>query len=99
MAFAAALALMSAVACGGETNGSPDTIVSQGSTATTETATTTDSSAATTDVAPPPSIPIGHSVGMLAPDFTVDTVGGESFTLSEATAAGSPVLLYFFATW
>ena len=54
---------------------------------------------ATTDAAPEPSIPVGHSVGMLAPDFTVDTIAGEAFTLSEVTGAGSPVLLYFFTTW
>ena len=36
---------------------------------------------------------------MQAPDFTVETVAGESFTLSNVTAAGSPVLLYFFTTW
>ena len=56
---------------------------------------------ATTDVAEvtEPVVTIGHEVGMQAPDFTVETVAGESFTLSDVTAAGSPVLLYFFTTW
>ena len=101
LAIAAALSLMAAVACGGETGNSTDTGASQaGSAATTETAaSTSESVTATTDAAPEPSIPIGHSVGMLAPDFTVDTIAGESFTLSDVTEAGSPVLLYFFTTW
>ena len=46
-----------------------------------------------------PVVTIGHEVGMQAPDFTVETVAGESFNLSDVNAAGSPVLLYFFATW
>lgn len=100
LAMTAAFALMAAVACGGETDDSTDTGASQtGSTATTGTADTTGSTAATTDAAPEPSVPVGHSVGMLAPDFTVDTIAGESFTLSDVTASGSPVLLYFFTTW
>lgn len=101
LAIAATLSLMAAVACGGETEDSADTGASQaGSAATTETAaSTSETVTATTDAAQEPSVPVGHSVGMLAPDFTVETVGGESFTLSEVTGAGSPVLLYFFTTW
>lgn len=39
-------------------------------------------------------------VGNLAPDFTLQTTSGESFTLSEFTAGdGTPVVLNFWATW
>ena len=36
---------------------------------------------------------------MRAPDFTVTAINGETYTLSEATASGKAVLVYFFATW
>lgn len=46
-----------------------------------------------------PNIPVGHNVGQRAPDFTVTSVRGETITLSEVTASGKAVLVYFFATW
>ena len=46
-----------------------------------------------------PNIPVGHNVGQRAPDFTVTTVDGSTYTLSEVTATGKAVLVYFFATW
>ena len=46
-----------------------------------------------------PNIPVGHNVGQRAPDFTVTAVSGETITLSEVTASGKAVLIYFFATW
>ena len=39
----------------------------------------------------------GVQAGYLAPDFTLQTVSGESITLSELR--GQPVLLNFWATW
>lgn len=100
LALAAALALLAAVACGNEGDESTDA----GSAATTETTDAAQTSAGgdaatTTDPAPEPGPAVGHSIGDLAPDFTVDTIAGESFALSEVTTAGSPVLLYFFTTW
>ena len=39
-------------------------------------------------------------VGNLAPDFTLQTIGGESVTLRDFTAdGGRPVVLNFWATW
>jgi peroxiredoxin len=38
-------------------------------------------------------------VGNLAPDFTLSTVEGKAITLSDFTAAGTPVVLNFWATW
>ena len=46
-----------------------------------------------------PNIPIGHNVGQRAPDFSVTAVDGNSYTLSDITASGKSVLIYFFATW
>lgn len=46
-----------------------------------------------------PNIPVGHNVGQRAPDFTVTAVDGNTYTLSEVTASGKAVLVYFFATW
>lgn len=46
-----------------------------------------------------PNIPVGHNVGQRAPDFTIQAVDGTSYTLSEVTASGKAVLVYFFATW
>ena len=46
-----------------------------------------------------PNIPVGHNVGQRAADFTVTAVSGETITLSEVTASGKAVLVYFFATW
>ena len=90
LAVGAAVCLLSAVACGSETDDAAEPVAEQGGATT-----------ATTDVAEvtEPVVTIGHEVGMQAPDFTVETVAGESFTLSDVTAAGSPVLLYFFTTW
>ncbi len=39
------------------------------------------------------------AVGQRAPDFTLATLDGKTFTLSEALADGSPVVLNFWATW
>jgi hypothetical protein len=39
----------------------------------------------------------GDALGQPAPDFTLDTLGGERLTLSEQ--AGFPVVLVYFATW
>ena len=44
-----------------------------------------------------PTIPIGVSVGNLAPDFNLKTLTGENVTLS--SLRGKPVLLNFWATW
>ena len=38
-------------------------------------------------------------VGNLAPDFTLPTIDGQAVTLSDFTAAGTPVVLNFWATW
>ena len=46
-----------------------------------------------------PNVPVGHNVGQRAPDFTVTAVDGSTYTLSEVTASGKAVLVYFFATW
>ena len=90
LATAAALGLLAAVACGGEA--ADDAPVDDRAAQTT-------AAAPTADAAPEPGVAVGHAVGQRAPDFTVETIGGETFTLSEATGAGSPVLLYFFTTW
>lgn len=87
LTFAAVLALLGAAACDG---GSDDL---------TDAAAPDDGEAAVTEVVTEPGLAVGHSIGNLAPDFTVETVAGETFALSEATVAGSPVLLYFFTTW
>lgn len=95
LALVAALGLLAAVACGSESGDTTEAGVS-----TTDASTETSGAAtSTTEVAPEPGPVVGHSIGDLAPDFTVETVSGETFTLSDATASGSPVLLYFFATW
>ncbi len=39
------------------------------------------------------------AIGQRAPDFALPTLDGETFTLSEALADGSPVVLNFWATW
>lgn len=99
IALVAALGLLAAVACGEDAAAPSDAQDSGAATTDTSTAISSDAVTATTDVATEPSPTIGHEVGMLAPDFTVELVSGESFSLSEVTASGSPVLLYFFATW
>ena len=43
------------------------------------------------------SVPIGIQMGQRAPDFTLNTITGESFKLSEQR--GKPVFLNFWATW
>ena len=91
LAIAAALGLLAAVACGGDAVDDASSV--------DDGASRTSGAAPTTDAAPEPSVAVGHAVGQRAPDFTVETIGGEAFTLSEATGAGSPVLLYFFTTW
>ena len=96
-----AVCLLSAIACGSETDDAaePATEQSGATTATTDTASSAGSDAAPVADVPEPEVAVGHEVGMKAPDFTVGTVAGESFNLSDVNAAGSPVLLYFFATW
>ena len=39
----------------------------------------------------------GPAIGRIAPDFTLQTLAGETFTLSEQR--GKPVVLNFWATW
>ena len=95
LALAAALGVL-AVACG-QTDDATEPSPSQEAAGTTETS-GSDATTATTDAAPEPSVEVGHAVGMMAPDFTAETVAGDSINLSEVTA-GSPVLLYFFTTW
>lgn len=38
-------------------------------------------------------------VGNLGPDFSLTTLSGETMTLSDFTAGGTPVVLNFWATW
>ena len=42
-------------------------------------------------------VEIGHMVGQEGADFTLTSVDGEEITLS--SLRGSPVVLYYFATW
>ncbi len=46
-----------------------------------------------------PARKIGYKVGEQAPDFTLFSVDGKIHTISDATASGKSVLLYFFASW
>lgn len=92
LALALALGLLAAVACESEETAAP-------APSETSDAAGPSGSEAATEAAPEPALVVGHSVGMQAPDFTLETVAGESITLSEVTRAGSPVLLYFFTTW
>lgn len=45
-----------------------------------------------------PEVEIGNKKGMKAPDFTVTTLTGESYTLSEKLKE-KPQIIEFFATW
>ena len=100
LTIGAAVCLLSAIACGSETDDAAEPADQGGATtAATDTASSTGGDAAPVADAPEPDVAVGHEVGMQAPDFTVETVAGESFNLSDVNAAGSPVLLYFFATW
>jgi thiol-disulfide isomerase/thioredoxin len=68
--------------------------------AATESANVTESEAATADEssqAPATEAEAGFDVGNALPDFSVPTVGGGTFTLSENL--GKPVFINFFATW
>lgn len=42
---------------------------------------------------------VGSDIGDLAPDFSVPTLDGQTFTLSDALSQGKPAVIYFFATW
>lgn len=42
---------------------------------------------------------VGSAVGDLAPDFTVTTAAGETVSLGDFVDSGTPVVLYFFASW
>lgn len=52
-----------------------------------------------TNSAGPTPLTTAPYVGSLAPDFTLPTVDGQTITLSDYTAAGTPVVLNFWATW
>ena len=43
--------------------------------------------------------PEGNSVGNKAPDFNLTATDGRMIRLSELTAQGKPVVLYFMTTW
>ena len=45
------------------------------------------------------SIPVGSSVGNRAPDFTLTFSDGQTVSLASLRGQGSPVVVYFFATW
>ena len=57
---------------------------------------TGDSLSDTTNQAEPK---VGTGVGDLAPDFTVTTVDGEIASLGDFVESGTPVVVYFFASW
>lgn len=42
---------------------------------------------------------IGTRKGQFAPDFSVETIDGETIKLSELTASGKPAMVYFWTTW
>jgi peroxiredoxin len=42
---------------------------------------------------------VGSAVGDFAPDFTVTTTDGETVSLGNFIDSGTPVVLYFFASW
>ena len=47
--------------------------------------------------APAASVDVGHEVGQMGADFTLTSVDGEEINLY--SLRGSPVVLYYFATW
>jgi len=48
--------------------------------------------------APPAAVPVGIMTGQKAPDFTLNDLSGNSFSLSKLKGK-KPVLLIFWATW
>jgi len=51
----------------------------------------------TTSLPPAPTIPVGNQIGNLAPDFQLQTLSGQTVSLSGLR--GKPVLINFWATW
>ena len=96
--FLLAAVLLMAVfvaACGGDEK---DTVVP--ATAAPTTAPSVPAAAPASTAAPTPEsagVEIGHMVGQEGADFTLTSVDGEEITLS--SLRGSPVVLYYFATW
>ena len=52
---------------------------------------------AVTPEAPAVTANVGNSVGDLAPDFALASVGGGEVTLADYD--GKPLVIYFFTTW
>ena len=61
-----------------------------------ETAAATPAPAMTPEVSAP-AAKIGNSMGDLAPDFRLASVGGGEVTLADYE--GKPLVIYFFTTW
>ena len=94
--FAAALAMVVIVAaCGGDdapATAAP-TMAPRAPTAAPATSAATPASTPT----PAAAVDVGPNVGQVGADFTLTSVDGEEINLY--SLRGSPVVLYYFATW
>lgn len=85
-------------ACGGDDAGTPATAAP--TTASPATAAPASTQAAATEAPSTPAsaaVDVGSKVGQVGADFTLTSVDGEEINLY--SLRGSPVVLYYFATW
>jgi hypothetical protein len=100
----AALSLISATACGGDSEPSAET---QPADTTSSVSPPPPPPPAATSAPPPAPAPtqalatvkVGHRVGDQAPDYTLALTGDRQITSADLVAEGKPVFILFHATW
>ena len=103
LAFALAAALIVAACSGDDGSDAPATTAPTVAPAPATPAPTPAAPAATPMSTPEPTpasaanVDVGHEIGQVGADFTVTSVDGEEINLY--SLRGSPVVLYYFATW
>ena len=102
----AALSLISATACGGDSEPSAETQPAD-TTSSVSTPAPPPPPPAATSAPTPASAPtqalatvkVGHRVGDQAPDYTLALTGDRQITSADLVAEGKPVFILFHATW
>ena len=100
----AALSLISATACGGDSEPSAETQPADTTSSVSPPPPPPPAATSAPTPAPAPTqalatVKVGHRVGDQAPDYTLALTGDRQITSADLVAEGKPVFILFHATW
>ena len=100
----AALSLLSATACGGDSEPSAETQPADTTSSVSPPPPPPPAATSAPTPAPAPTqalatVKVGHRVGDQAPDYTLALTGDRQITSADLVAEGKPVFILFHATW